>query len=137
VGAITTIVVPDAATTPVNHTFQPITVDGGAIATWREQTAAVASGFWSLVSKFRTPLAGQRDKMYRIQISVGIPVLVTEVINGISVPKVARTSRASVEFLLPEDGTLQERKDLRKILTGVLDNALIKAEVEDLLPVYG
>jgi hypothetical protein len=61
-----------------------------------------------------------------------MPVLVTEVINGVSVPKVAYTMRANVELILPQDSTLQNRKDLRKILEGLIGNALVKSVVEDL-----
>jgi hypothetical protein len=61
-----------------------------------------------------------------------VPVLVTEVINGVSVPKVAYTMRANVELILPQDSTLQNRKDLRKILEGLIGNALVKSVVEDL-----
>lgn len=134
-GAITTIIVADALSTPVNHTFNPISVEGGK-AVWKEQSNAAASGFWPCVLSYRTPLPGQSEKLYRVSLNLGIPTVVSETINGVSNPLVARTGRASVEFVLPESSTLQERKDLRKILVGLLDNVLVKATIEDLTPVY-
>jgi hypothetical protein len=128
---ITTIVVPDAAATPVNHTFNPNKIDGDT-ARWNEKSATHASGYWSLGISLRDPAGSNGSRVYRSQLSFAMPVLVTEVINGVSVPKVAYTLRSNVEFILPQDSTLQNRKDLRKLLVGIIDSALFKSVVEDL-----
>jgi hypothetical protein len=128
---ITTITVPDAATTPVNHTFGPNKIDGDT-ARWNEKSASHASGYWTLALSLRDPAGSNGSRVYRSQLSLNVPVLVTEVINGVSVPKVAYTMRANVELILPQDSTLQNRKDLRKILEGLIGNALVKSVVEDL-----
>jgi hypothetical protein len=54
------------------------------------------------------------------------------VINGVSVPKVAYTMRFSGEMILPQDTTLQNRKDFRKEIAGIFDNSTFKSVVEDL-----
>lgn len=128
---ITTITVPDAATTPVNHTFGPNKIDGDT-ARWNEKSASHASGYWTLALSLRDPAGSNGSRVYRSQLSLNVPVLVTEVINGVSVPKVAYTMRANVELILPQDSTLQNRKDLRKVLEGLIGNALVKSVVEDL-----
>jgi hypothetical protein len=128
---ITTIVVPDAAATPINHTFNPNKIDGDT-ARWNEKSATHASGYWSLGISLRDPAGSNGSRVYRSQLSFAMPVLVTEVINGVSVPKVAYTLRSNVEFILPQDSTLQNRKDLRKLLVGIIDSALFKSVVEDL-----
>jgi hypothetical protein len=66
-----------------------------------------------------------------------MPVMATETINGIDVPKVLYTLRFTGDMILPADSTLQNRKDFRKLLVGILDNALVKSTIEDLDPIYG
>lgn len=128
---ITTITVPDAATTPVNHSFTASKIDGDT-ARWNEKSATHASGYWTLAISLRDPVGSNGSRVYRSQLSFNMPVLVTEVINGVSVPKVAYVMRANVELLLPQDTTLQNRKDFRKLLTGILNDATYKSVVEDL-----
>lgn len=128
---ITTIVVPDAASTPVNHTFVPNKIDGDT-AKWVEKSASHPSGYWTLAVSLRDPVSSNGSRVYRSQISLIKPTLVTEVINGVSVPKVAYTHRVNVEMIEPADGVLQDRKDLKKILIGILGNAVVTSVVEDL-----
>jgi len=128
---ITTIVVPDAAATPVNHTFVPSKIDGDT-ARWNEKSATHASGYWTLAISLRDPQTSNGSRVYRSKVDVAMPVLVTEVINGVSIPKVAYTMRASAEFIEPQDSTLQNRKDLKKILVGILNGAVATSVIEDL-----
>jgi aspartate carbamoyltransferase regulatory subunit len=58
-----------------------------------------------------------------------MPVSVTEVINGVSIPKVAYTLRAKVEFIFPADSSTQNRKDLLKIL----EKALAETQINGVL----
>jgi len=122
VAAITTIVVPDAAGTPVNHTFAPAKVDGDT-ATWLEKSNTSSLGYWTLSITQRAPLAGQTSKVYRTKLSFQKPTVVNEVINGVTRPSIAYVNGATVEFVLPADASLQERKDHRKLLVGILNDA--------------
>lgn len=135
-GNFTTIVVPDAAATPVNHTFSPVRIDGDT-ATWLEKSASVASGFWTLISTLRAPLAGQKEKVYRETLKLAIPVTAIETINGVSKTTLLYTMRANVEFVIPADSSLQNRKDLRKLTVGILNDASTVAQVESLDNMYG
>jgi len=128
---ITTIVVPDAAATPVNRTFVPSKIDGDT-ARWVEKSATHASGYWTYGLTLRDPQSSNGSRVYRAKLDVAVPVLVTEVINGVSIPKVAYTMRANCEFILPQDTTLQNRKDLKKIFVGLLNNAVATSVIEDL-----
>lgn len=134
-GQITTIVVPDAAATPVNHTFTPVKVDGES-ASWLEKSATVASGFWNLIQTLRAPLAGQVDKLYRHTTKLSIPIQTNETINGVTRVVTLYTLRANVEFVIPADATLQNRKDLRKLTVGILNDATMVDQVENLNNVY-
>lgn len=120
---ITTIVVPDAAATPVNHTFTPSKIDNGT-ARWNEESATHASGYWQLAISLRDPVGSNGSRMYRVNTSFSMPQLVTEVINGVSVPKVAYTMRYNAEALIPQDTTLQNRKDFRKLFVGILNSPI-------------
>lgn len=134
-GAITTIVVPDAQATPVNHTFSPVRIDGDT-ATWLEKSSGSATGFWPLVAMLRAPLAGQTEKLYRHVLKFSMPVTTTETINGVPRTALLYTLRASVDLTLPADATLQNRKDLRKLLSGILNDSSIVDQIENLNNAY-
>lgn len=127
---ISTIVVPDAAATPVNHTFSPQRIDGTS-ALFLEQSFGSSVGYWPLVVSLDPPKAGQTSKQYKFKLTLGIPVVVNETINGVSSPKLAYTLRANLDMVLPEGCTLQNRKDLRKIIVGILGDAKVVDMIEN------
>lgn len=131
---ISTIVVPDAATTPVNHTFNKLKVNGDA-ALFLEQSNASSLGYWPLAISLRAPVAGQVQKMHRATVELSIPVVTTETVNGVGRPKLEYTMRFKGEFAIPAEATLQNRKDLRKISVGILNDAAVVGIVESLLNV--
>lgn len=126
---ISTIVVPDAAATPVNHTFNKMKTSGDT-AYFLEQSNASALGYWPLTFTQRGPLAGQSDKVYRSKMSFAMPVVSAEVINGITRPKLEYTLRSNVEFVIPAEATLQNRKDVRKLVVGLINDASMIGMVE-------
>jgi len=119
---LTTIVVPDAAATPVNHTFSPVKVDGDT-AVLMEKSNASSLGYWTLSLTERAPLAGQTEKVFRTKLSLAMPIVYSETINGVTRPSLGYTLRANVEFICPADAVLQNRKDLRKLIVGILNDA--------------
>lgn len=121
---VTTIVVPDAAATPVNHTFSPTKVVGDT-AFLLEKSASNSTGYWSLGLTQRAPLQGQSDKVYRTKVSLAIPVMFDEIINGVTRAVLGYTMRANAEFIVPANATLQNRKDLRKLFVGILNDAAV------------
>lgn len=134
-GAIASIVVPDAAATPVNHTFVPQKVEGNT-ARWAEKTTATTPmGYWQLDSTLREPVNG--GKAFRWTLNLGIPKLKTYTdVNGNLVTIVDYIHRAQVVLLMPDNGTLQDRKDLRKLLVGLLNDAGSVSQIEALDHVY-
>ena len=128
--AIANIVVPDAASTPVNHTFAPARIDGN-VGRWQERTAAVPAGYWSLSSGLRAPVAG--SAVYRQTLDLAIPSLKTYTdLSGNSITVVDYVHRFKGEFLLPDRGTLQNRKDIRKLMTGIYADSQLIDQVENL-----
>lgn len=133
--AIAAIAVPDAAGTPVTKTFTENKVDGDT-ARWNEKTSAYPAGFLQLAMSLRDPIAGNGASTYKQTVEFNFPVITTYTdAGGVTQPNVARIYRAKVELLIPVNGTLQERKDFRKLLfgtTGIMSDAQAKAMVEDL-----
>lgn len=128
--AIANIVVPDAATTPVNHTFAPQKVDGDT-GRWQEKTTNPQPiGFWNLSAKLRDPIPG--NDVYKQTVELSIPKLKTYTdINGNSITVVDYVHRFKGEFTLPSLGVLQDRKDLRKIVVGIYNDAQVIDQIEN------
>lgn len=132
--AIANIVVPDAAATPVNHTFVPLKVDGNT-ARWVEKSSAYPIGWWTLAATLRPPLADGQP--YRVNVELNIPVTATYTsVSGAPVTVVDRTYRAKVELIESSSSLLQERKDGNKVLLGILGSAQFLSALNDLENVY-
>lgn len=110
--AFSSFTVNDRAPTPVAHSFVPRTKD--PLPTWCEAGAMPAGE-----RKFDLYMRKTGTK-YRATLRLVNPTVVTEVINGVSIPKVSRTQYAEIKFTFSDDSTLQERKDT----VGMLANAL-------------
>lgn len=135
-GAITTITVADAAATPVDHDFIPKQIDGN-VARYLEKSSSSPIGFWPLgVSLRETGGNNGNAKLYRARVTFDMPIVQTETIDGVDYPKLVRTYRASVDIAMPEDGTLQERKDFRKMLAEILDDSSVVDVLENLNNIY-
>lgn len=101
--AFASFVANDRATVPVGHTFAPRSKE--PLPTWCEAGSMPAGE-----RKF-TLFTRKSGEKYRITLRLSNPTVVTEVINGVSVPKVARIQYADTTFTFTADSTLQERKD--------------------------
>lgn len=101
--AFASFAVLDRAATPVSHTFAPRTKE--PVPTYCEAGAMPAGERRFDVYSRKT------GTKYRVTLRFTNPTVVTEVINGVSVPKVARTQFAETKFTFTDDSTLQERKD--------------------------
>ena len=137
----TTLVLADAQATPVNHSFLPIGVDPKTgTLTYVDQSASSAIGFWRITADMKQPSAasaGQSsvNRSYRVKIGLHEPVLETLSNNSAGIvpaPTVAYVPRAFAEFVLPERATLQNRKDIRKMLALALATADVIGMVENL-----
>lgn len=93
----------DRAATPVAHAFAPRTKE--PVPTWAE-TGPIPAG----ERKFML-FSRKTGTKYRVTLRLQNPTVVTEVINGVSVPKVARVQHAETTFTFTDDSLLQERKD--------------------------
>lgn len=133
-GAIAPIVLPDAQTTPVNHTYSPMSVKGDT-GNWANQSASLPIGF-ELIGMTLTDPSGN-STVYRLNAVMRLPVLKTTTdTGGNSTTTVDYFLEANLEFKLPQRSTLQNRKDLRKLFYGLLNDAQFIALAEQLQHVY-
>lgn len=130
---IAPIAVADATSpTPVTHTFNP--VSSGPVALYRESLTAiplVGQGIMELVNR-----SGSDAALQRVRVKMMLPAL--EQVTGqnaagyTAAPKVAYTNSVIIDFLLPNRGTVQQRKDLRTMLKNSLDNAQVVDMIDNL-----
>jgi len=132
--AIAAITLPDAATTPVNHVFNPSSVKGDTGA-WANQAASLPIGFETIGMTLVDPSGNVT--VYRLNVTMRLPVLKTTTdTGGNSVTSVDYFLEGNLEFKIPQRSTLQNRKDLVKLFTGLLGNAQFTSMAQDLQHVY-
>lgn len=110
----------DAQASPVAHNFVPSGVVNG-IATWHEKTASVLAGYFKLTFSMKFPTNG-KDPI-RHQLKLVVPTAVTETLNSVNYVKVVRTALVNVDVVIPQDSTLQERKDIASYMRDVFVNS--------------
>ncbi|UUW21425.1 MAG: hypothetical protein [Sanya fiers-like virus 54] len=131
----TNIVLADAQATPVNHTFQPAGFDAKGVFTFVDRSSDNAVGNWLIRVDVRQPV-GAASGTYRYKIELHEPVL--EVLGDANAagykaaPSVAYTPRVFVEFVLPDRTAVLDRKNIRKMAAGLLNDSQIASIVENL-----
>jgi hypothetical protein len=127
--AIGNIVVNDAETTPVAHTFAPVTTDG-SLAKLANRTATTPSGFETMKVEVRPP--NGNGGAHRVILGMGDPTEVT--VDG--VVSIDRVNSFEFTFNLSQKSTAQERKNILKMASNLLNHATIVAVVENVEPIY-
>lgn len=127
--AIAALSINDGQTTPVAHSFAPVTTDG-SLAKWADRSPTIPSGFRT-ISYEVTPPSGSRTTN-KLQWGFTNPTVAT--VN--SVDQVVRYSSAQVTLNIHPDATLQERKDLLAYVINTMSNATMKTSVENIEPFY-
>jgi len=142
--AVGNIALPDAQATPVTHTFIPLGPDKLGAWWFEDQSAANAIGYNRIsLQLVRPALASTREtsqeRTNRVKIGIHTPVLETlgTADNGITPPPtIAYVPRVMMEFIMSERASLQNRKDLRKYMLGLLADTQVVAMVESLQAVF-
>lgn len=108
----------DRETTPVAHAFTPRDVIDG--------TGTVVRYTGILTGEETLTVSSRRSGgKLRAKLTLKVPVVQTETINGISTPKVVRTSFVACDFVFDETSTEQERKNL----IGMMQDAFTPAKL--------
>jgi len=118
--ALQNLVLTDRTTpTPVNHTFTPDSKNGD-VATVREDNGVPFGSPRVTISKRVTA-----NRRHKATLQFAFPKVISETINGQSVPKVARTINIDVTFTCDDQSTEQERKDAIGMLQSAFDPAKV------------
>lgn len=137
--AFSAITVNDGAATPVATTFTPLMMDGNGVQ-WFEQTNPAPANKLvarrlSISLKRAAPnsqLTGRATVIARLYQPTGETLAPNS--SGITPPPTKAYEQVAMgEFLLPERGTNQERKDLRVLLMGILGSAQVISVIDSLL----
>lgn len=143
--AVTSISLDDAQATPVAHSFVPLGPDQNGVWWFEDQSQASPIGYWKVSVELKRPnqpTAGESsaNRVYRVKIALHEPVLETvsnSTVSGIvPAPTISYTSRSFIEFVMPERSTLQNRKDLRKMMGLLIADSNIVSVVENLQNFY-
>lgn len=131
--ALTSLVLTDRESVPVNHTFVPDDRVGG-VGVLVESTGVKLGD-----SKFTLSSRKTANGRHRATLKLEIPRVENAVIDGLSVPKVVRTAYATVELSFSDASTTQERKNLVGMLEDSLKSAktMVNAVIVDLEGIYG
>lgn len=137
----TNIVLADAQATPVNHTFIPLGPDKNGVFWFSDQSAASAIGYWKVSVEIKQPGAATSGsssdgRSFRFKIGLHQPVL--EVLSNTSAgilpaPTLSYTPRAFIEYVVPERGSVLDRKNLRKMIASLAADSNVIAVVENLV----
>jgi hypothetical protein len=127
------LVLQDQAATPASHTFVPRDIIDGVGAVI--ETTGVPIGNSTLtVSSKQSKTTGK----WKVIVKIVVPVVATQVINGVSTPVVARTAFAELTLNFESTSTLQERKDIVAFMRNSLatTSALTYGAATDLSGIY-
>lgn len=124
------LVLTDRKPTPVEHTFTPLDITNGVAEVVETQGVPIGNNRFTMTLK-RLPATSSQSTKYRAQLRLTMPVVATEVINGVDHPKVLRSNYVDLQFYFDATSTEQERKDLVGMLMSSLDPS--KTLVNDVL----
>jgi hypothetical protein len=112
---------------------------------FEDQSQASPVGFWRISLQLKRPpvaTAGQSSaqRTFRAVVGLHTPTLenvTNNTVSGISpAPTVSYVPRCFTEYIMPERSSLQNRKDLRKIMANLQADAQVIALAETLIMPY-
>lgn len=125
----TNIVLADAATTPVNHTFEPDGLDANGFFVFSNKAPGLLAGYETI--KFRVVTTGKDIR--RLQIRMTVPKLVSDPSTTPPAISVANRHEYAGDHLIPPASELLDRKNLRKFVDNLYANAQVIDFIEQLI----
>lgn len=122
---MTSITVNDGEATPVAHIFVPKGIDGKGVARFRASTG-VPIADENLAISLR-----ESSGKVRPRISLAVPVVVTETINGVDEPKIDRAGFGDCSFTFSAKSTKAERRNVRILMANAILHANLESVVDD------
>ena len=95
----------DRQATPVVHTFQPESINQNVGSVVENKDVPIGNPRYSISLR-------QTAKAYKATLKFAVPVVASQIVNGVSTPTVVRTSYVNCEFEFAKTSTEQERKDV-------------------------
>jgi len=126
------ITLTDAAATPVNRVYRPYQSNSPGLLIWKDTTQGVFAGQNTLALAQRSVSKTARTNKFSWKLEC--PVL--EQVAAYGPQAVAYANIGSIELVLHERSTLQERKDILAQLRDLIDEAIVTAQVQDLDLIY-
>lgn len=133
--AFQNVTLTDRASTPVNHIFVPNGYEAKDVAAFIESASGgVPEGSSRLTASVRKTPAGN----YKVALKLDVPVLVTEVVNGVSINKIDSIDRAEVTFTYSGKSTTARRNNVAGMTESALKStqALLNDLIVNLNPAY-
>lgn len=124
---MSTVVLADRETTPVNHNFVANNVVNGVV--YLRNRAASGVPIEDKVLSISSRQAGKRDKDKFV---LTVPIVQTQTMNGISTPVVVRNGGFEINFFFDVTATDQERKNIMGMaysLLGTLQSQIVDVVV--------
>jgi hypothetical protein len=125
------ITLTDAAATPVNRVYYPVSYQNG-ILLWRDRTQAVMAGQNRLTLLQRA--ASKQARTNKLSWKLELPVLEQTAAYGPY--SVAYTNLMSLDMVFHERASQQERKDGLAQMRDLIDEAIVTNQAHDLDFVY-
>lgn len=140
------ITVNDGKATPVAHTFNP-SGETSDLDMFEDRVGGIPIGYPSIVFRFKAPTrpskasdASVASRVYKLGMDVALPTLEsTSAATGTGIPPaptVAYVHRWKNEAIMPERGTLAERKDIYAFNQNLLAQAFVQSFFRDLDPIW-
>lgn len=135
-GAITNVVLTDAAGTPVDHTFKPARTQSD-FANWEDRSTGIYIGYNKLTLQLTRPTGNSKtaNRNLRLHLKIETPkmeVVSNDNFSGIApAPTVSYRPVLEVVGTFPERCTLQDRKDILAFMKDALAESVIGAFFED------
>lgn len=100
-----TLSLTDRQSTPVVHAFIPESINQNVGSVVENKDVPIGN------PRFTVSLR-QTARSYKANLKFSVPVVVTQTVNGVATPVVARTSYVNCEFEFDKTSSEQERKDV-------------------------
>lgn len=124
------IVVYDGSTPAVQLTFKPVVTADPLVVNYIDRTLGILAGEKTLAIKTRP---GRGNVAQKVTLNIAFPTLANttpSTASGIEPsPSVARTCRAEISYILPQDSTKEERASFWGAVNSTLKHATVENAV--------
>lgn len=111
---LSNIVILDGESTPVEHTFKPVSKQSDGVSTFTESDGV------SVGDNVITVSSRVSNNNRKVVVRLRMPMTATQVVNGMASEVVTRTLYAETTFRFPDTCTTQERVNIVTLMKALL-----------------